>query len=244
MNQFTLDLGKPTVGSSGTVTNGARILYNSSAVIANGTITVTDPACKMAVANYGTLTLDGVTASPAVASVLYMINNRGALMLKNGTSVTGGTDYTITMDPYDLYCDNGYPATLTVNDQNVTVGSVQLEVGKDNGNNADGSINLYITNGTFEKIDVLEPAGSDDATISVLGYISNAAIIKSVSDEEVLALMQRFNDGSDSNGLKANVPAYSAPKTGDSTNFVLLIALMVMSGAVLTIAARKKALGK
>ena len=65
---FTLDLGgftytvtNPTVGSTGTETNGFQLLKDSTIKFKNGAITASTSSAQILIQNYSNLTLEGVT---------------------------------------------------------------------------------------------------------------------------------------------------------------------------------------
>ena len=95
---ITIDLGghtytvtEPTVGSSGTETNGFQFLKGSKVTIKNGTITNTEG--KILIQNYSDLTLEDVDVSSTLSS--YVIsNNCGTVNVLGSTNITAGSGKT------------------------------------------------------------------------------------------------------------------------------------------------------
>lgn len=188
LNGHTLTLGSPAIGSTGTETNGLRVLAYSKLEVKNGTIVCPDDqGVKVGLANYGTAVLDGVTFQ-AGNQTIYTINNRGSLTLKGKTTVETGeaeNKIAITNDPYNAYYTD-FDASLNIADANVTVGVVQVErygnkqnsgvpalnisAGtvaeiKEDGNSAI-AVDGNITGGTFADLDALKYLG-DNAQVTV-----------------------------------------------------------------------------
>lgn len=202
MNGFTLSIVKP-VGSTGTVTNGVRVLAYSKLTMIGGTVTANNsPDVKVGFANYGTLVLDSIMIKD-IGGALYTINNRGDLTIKGGTVVpNGGTNpnIAITNDPYNYFYTNTN-ATLNVNDENVTIGDILVErygnktnsgvpelnisAGKvssikDDGNSAI-SVMGNVTGGTFSS-DVTEYAGNNLVVSDGTNYYVGATATSVVSN--------------------------------------------------------------
>lgn len=156
----TLSLG-PAVGSTGTETNGIRVLAFSKMHIKNGTLVCLDDDAlrvKVGIANYGELELEDVELKSG-ALTLYTINNRGKLTLSGKTKVetgkalvSGAKDYiAITLDPYDLYYTENVDASLICDSEDVVVGNVQIERYARTSKNK-GDVVLDISAGSFERI--------------------------------------------------------------------------------------------
>ena len=181
----TLTLG-PAIGSTGTETNGMRVLAHSIVEIKNGTIAFSElqnaqgKNVVVGIANYGTLTLTDVEVK-AGSTVQYTINNRGALTLAGTTSVANGgagDKIAITNDPYN-YVYTDFDASLTIDSAAVSVGTVQVER-YGNAQN-DGDVVLNISAGYVEEI------VDDGATaVAVDGNISGGSF-GTLPDESYLA---------------------------------------------------------
>ena len=156
LNSHTLKLGHPPVGSSATLkTNGLRVLGFSKLAIRNGNLIASDGNVLIAIANYGTLLMDGVNMSVG-DQVLYTINNRGDLTLQGATKVPDGKVVAITNEPYDYPDTQNINAKLNVASETVEVGNVQIELGdvKQSQTNAinSGVPEINISAGSFGKI--------------------------------------------------------------------------------------------
>ena len=156
LNSHTLKLGHPPVGSSATLkTNGLRVLAFSKLAIRNGNLIASDGNVLIAIANYGTLLMDGVNMSVG-DQVLYTINNRGDLTLQGATKVPDGKVVAITNEPYDYPDTQNINAKLNVASETVEVGNVQIELGdvKQSQTNAinSGVPEINISAGSFGKI--------------------------------------------------------------------------------------------
>ena len=156
LNNHTLKLGYPPVGSSATLkTNGLRVLAFSKLAIRNGNLIASDGNVLIAIANYGTLLMDGVNMSVG-DQVLYTINNRGDLTLQGAAKVPDGKVVAITNEPYDYPDTQNINAKLNVASETVEVGNVQIELGdvKQSQTNAinSGVPEINISAGSFGKI--------------------------------------------------------------------------------------------
>lgn len=157
LNGHTLTLG-PAIGSTGTETNGLRVLAYSKLEVKNGTVVCSNlpndkgSNVKVGMANYGTLTLTDVDFQSG-DYVLYTINNRGALTLSGTTKVESGkadSQIAITNDPYNYYYTN-FDASLTIDSESVSIGKVQLER-YGNSQNKDAKVVLNISAGAIGEI--------------------------------------------------------------------------------------------
>lgn len=183
LNDNTLTL-KPAVGSTGTISNGIRVLAYSKLTITNGNIVCSseeDDNVKVGIANYGELILDGVNVQSG-ALTRYTVNNRGELTLKGDTIVQNGqvapNDYSdstglvaITNDPYDLYYSTLMNATINCDSENVVVGNIQIERYEIAKNHEKGNNVLNISEGSFGSIVIPEEAS--DTGIDVVGNITS-----------------------------------------------------------------------
>ncbi|WP_303202937.1 hypothetical protein, partial [Raoultibacter timonensis] len=177
----TLTLG-PAVGSTGTETNGIRVLAYSACEVRNGTVVCSDIQndqggyVKMGMANYGTLSLVDVQMKSG-DYVQYTINNRGALTLKGSTTVEDGKAapyVAVTNDPYDYFYTD-VDASLSVEGSNVKVGKVLIER-YGNNQNKGASINLNIAGGVFGEV-----AEDGNSVVPVVGNISGGSFSNDVS---------------------------------------------------------------
>lgn len=176
MNGFTLSIVKP-VGSTGTVTNGVRVLAYSKLTMIGGTVTANNsPNVKVGFANYGTLVLDSIMIKD-IGGALYTINNRGDLTIKGGTVVpNGGTNpnIAITNDPYNYFYTNTN-ATLNVNDESVTIGDILVERYGNNTNSGKPELNISAGNVSSIKDD-------GNSNISVVGNVTGGTFSSNVTE--------------------------------------------------------------
>ena len=185
LNGNTLTL-KPAVGSTGTVSNGIRVLAYSKLTITNGDVVCSSEESdnvKVGIANYGELVLDGVNLQSG-AFTLYTVNNRGNLTLKGKTVVENGqvapNDYSdstglvaITNDPYDMYYSTRVDAVINCDSSDVVVGNIQIERYTQINRNEKGNNVLSISAGSFGS--VIIPEESSDTGIDVVGNITGGS---------------------------------------------------------------------
>ncbi len=181
LNGHTLTLG-PAVGSSGTETNGLRVLSYSKVKIENGTILSSDLPndkngyVRFMLVNYGTMVLDNVTVTPG-KTVYGTVNNCGNLTLSGKTTIetasTGGTGYefAVTNDVYWAHYSN-FDASLNIADENVKVGVVQVERYENGRGGNQGKVVLNISAGAVEKI-IEDGATSVDVVGNITGGYFN-----------------------------------------------------------------------
>lgn len=172
---------QPGVGSNNQ-SNGIRVLYKSTLTIMNGTVTADDgEGIGVMIANYGTLTLDGVSVEPA-AETQYTVNNRGDLTLKGDTTVTDGTTTAITNDPYNLYITEKTDAVLNIADSNVTVGNVLVEL-YGNAKNPDAEVVLNISAGTIDSI--TDDTATNTPKFTVKGNVTGGTFTEGVDSQYI-----------------------------------------------------------
>lgn len=83
----TYDASIPTVGSTGTETNGCQLLMNSKVTFKNGSLTTTKAA--ILVQNYCELTLENMNLYASNSNCEYIVsNNFGSLTVKGNTNIT------------------------------------------------------------------------------------------------------------------------------------------------------------
>lgn len=208
----TLTLG-PAVGSTGTETNGIRVLAYSACEVRNGTVVCSDIQndqggyVKMGMANYGTLSLVDVQMKSG-DYVQYTINNRGALTLKGSTTVEDGKAapyVAVTNDPYDYFYTD-VDASLSVEGSNVKVGKVLIER-YGNNQNKGASINLNIAGGVFGEV-----AEDGNSVVPVVGNISGGSFSNDVSKYVAEGFSCTLVDGA---YVVGETPAPVVAKIGD-----------------------------
>jgi len=129
LNGYTFTIGNPTVGSSGTETNGFQLLKNSDITIKNGKIT--SSTAKILIQNYANLTLDNVelNGSQLQGSAPYTLsNNFGNVVLKGTTKIIAhqnGVAFDVYYWPKNTYGDG---ISVTIADSTVEIqGHVEFD---------------------------------------------------------------------------------------------------------------------
>lgn len=137
LNRHTWEITNPTVGSTGTETNGMQLLKGNTVYLKNGVIT--SKAAKLLIQNYCNLTIDNVKLSGADnLTQLIVSNNNGKTIIKGNSKITAAkngkafdADKWGSYDGGDVYLEDG-----TINgDINATNGGkVTVFSGEVNGN--------------------------------------------------------------------------------------------------------------
>ena len=130
---ITIDLGgheytvvNPTVGSTGTETNGFQLLKGGELTIKNGTITAGTDSAKILIQKYCDLTLDNVTLNGREGTTDYTLsNNNGTTTVING-SVINASKNGFAFDAYD-WPKNGYGNVSVVVDGSSINGRIEME---------------------------------------------------------------------------------------------------------------------
>ena len=130
---ITIDLGgheytvvNPTVGSTGTETNGFQLLKGGELTIKNGTITAGTDSAKILIQKYCDLTLDHVTLNAREGTTDYTLsNNNGTTTVING-SVINASKNGFALDAYD-WPKNGYGNVSVVVDGSSVNGRIEME---------------------------------------------------------------------------------------------------------------------
>lgn len=129
-NGHTYTVGKPTVGSTGTETQGLRVLKGSTAVFKNGTLKAANyQNMKMPVHTYGDVTFQDFTVDAredSYASVAYEIDNGSLEMLGNSSilAYSGKTGLYVAFWPRGNYVDG---TTVTINTTGKITGKLVYE---------------------------------------------------------------------------------------------------------------------
>ena len=110
LNGNTYTVIGPTVGSTGTETNGLQLLKGNKVTFIDGTVTATTPDVEILFQNYCGLTLDNVRVIAGPATDYVISNNNQSLTLRNNTAIVakeGGI-------AFDVCCASYYPDGVTV----------------------------------------------------------------------------------------------------------------------------------
>ena len=154
-NGHTYTVGKPTVGSTGTETQGLRVLKGSTAVFKNGTLKAANyQNMKMPVHTYGDVTFQDFTVDAredSYASVAYEIDNGSLEMLGNSSilAYSGKTGLYVAFWPSGNYVDG---TTVTINTTGKITGKLVYEwddVADTSKQQAENKAVLKIENGNF-----------------------------------------------------------------------------------------------
>ena len=178
LHGFTYTVVNPTVGSTGTETNGFQLLKGSTVTFKNGTIKPGTDAAKILFQNYCNLTLDNVTVDCTGSNCQYVAsNNCGNVVIKDSTLLAADGQAA-----FDLYYwpSNGYTEGVTVTVEGNSVVSGRVEYGSDGSetalaNVADKAV-LTITGGTFTGEFSTYDLGESKANISISGGIFSSDV--------------------------------------------------------------------
>lgn len=125
----TYSFFEPSVGSSGTETQGFQIKRDNTVTIKNGTLNIAETTgdegiFKMVIQNYSNLTLDNVVVDGSNLideGLMYTLsNNFGDTVLKNNTKIIAVTDADVAFDVW-YWPENSYEEGVTVNIKDTSV---------------------------------------------------------------------------------------------------------------------------
>ncbi len=119
LNNHTLTIGKPLVGSTGTVSQSIHLEKGNTVVFKNGTITSEANSASMLVQNYCNLTLDNVTldgSKLAGEGTAYTLsNNFGTILIKGGSNIIARETKGIAFDLwYGMFAQYDEGLSVTV----------------------------------------------------------------------------------------------------------------------------------
>lgn len=129
LNGFTYTVVNPTVGSTGTETNGFQLLKGTDVTFKNGTIKPGTSAAKILIQNYCNLTLDNVTIDCSGSNCEYVSsNNCGNVVIKDSRIIAAEGQRA-----FDLYYwpSNGYAEGVSVTVEGDSEISGIIEYGSD-----------------------------------------------------------------------------------------------------------------
>lgn len=185
---FTYDASTPTVGSTGTETNGCQLLKGSTVTMKNGKLMST--TAKILIQNYCNLTLQDMvidgTKAPDCSYVLS--NNNGKVNIIGNTSILGNDNaFDMCWAP-----NNGYPdgTQITVDTTGTIQGNIELGLWGAYAENVKST--LYIKNvNHIGKFNITDERLSKQLTIeggkftsNVSNHVKEGYIAVKVSDEE------------------------------------------------------------
>lgn len=154
---------KPTVGSTGTETNGFQLLKDSNITFMNGKLNSAD--AMILIQNYCNLTLDGMVldgTNLANSNSYTLSNNNGTILIKDTTIIakSGGVAFDV--------CGfaNYYGPSVTVDGKSVIKGVIELSSDV----NKTYCLSLNLVSGTFTIITILN--GGDAVTVTNSGNVT------------------------------------------------------------------------
>lgn len=185
---FTYDASTPTVGSTGTETNGCQLLKGSTVTMKNGKLMST--TAKILIQNYCNLTLQDMvidgTKTPDCSYVLS--NNNGKVNIIGNTSILGNDNaFDMCWAP-----NNGYPdgTQITVDTTGTIQGNIELGLWGAYAENVKSTLNIKNVN-HIGKFNITDERLSKQLTIeggkftsNVSNHVKEGYIAVKVSDEE------------------------------------------------------------
>lgn len=185
---FTYDASTPTVGSTGTETNGCQLLKGSTVTMKNGKLMST--TAKILIQNYCNLTLQDMvidgTKAPDCSYVLS--NNNGKVNIIGNTSILGNDNaFDMCWAP-----NNGYPdgTQITVDTTGTIQGNIELGLWGAYAENVKSTLNIKNVN-HIGKFNITDERLSKQLTIeggkftsNVSNHVKEGYIAVKVSDEE------------------------------------------------------------
>ena len=180
LNGHTLTLGQPLVGSTGTVTNGIRVLAYSKLEMVNGTVSGLNSEALRGLQNYGATVLEDVVFAN-MSETYDSIGNFGSVTLKGNTVIPNGTKSAILNSTYLYSDDSQVPVEIIIEDATVQTGKIKVDL-KEYTHSQTGTINaadpvITISAGTIESIIV---SGDDK---EVVGGITGGTFTAAVPEE-------------------------------------------------------------
>ena len=202
MNGHTYTVSKPTVGSSGTETNGLQLLKGSTVTFKNGTlnsVTGADslPNGGILIQNYCNLTLENVTLdTSANSNISYVISNNFGSLTAKGNTVIKAADGKVAFDLWYGMNDKGlYDDGVSVTFGTDFTGSVTGKIEYGAANRASTmqwpeKTKLTIENGKFE-VTFVDSNAKDGvalagANISITGGTFSSDVSAYVADGYIL----------------------------------------------------------
>ena len=186
LNGKTYTVDKPTVGSSGTETNGFQLLKDSKVTFKNGTLdsaTGADslPNGGILIQNYCDLTLENVTLdTSANSNISYVISNNFGSLTAKGNTVIKAADGKVAFDLWygmnsnGLY-DNGVSVTFGTDFTGSVTGKIEYGAHSrvPSGSNWKDKARLTIANGNFDTTFVdsnnNDGVAPEDFNITIIG---------------------------------------------------------------------------
>lgn len=127
LNGHTYEVTGPTVGSTGTETNGLQLLRDSNILITNGKIESSYSGVKILIQNYSNLTLDNVIVDASHApNVRYVCSNNNGITKYLGSTSILAPENVFAFDAY-YWPKKGYESVnVIVNTTGMIQGAIEL----------------------------------------------------------------------------------------------------------------------
>ena len=203
LNGKTYTVNKPTVGSSGTETNGFQLLKDSKVTFKNGALSSKTGADSLPnggilIQNYCDLTLENVTLdTSANSNISYVISNNFGSLTAKGDTVIKAADGKVAFDLWYGMNDKGlYDEGVSVTFGTDFTGSVtgKIEYGAHSrvpsNSNWKDKARLTIANGNFDTTFVdsnnNDGVAPEDFNISISGGTFNTDVSAYVADGYIL----------------------------------------------------------
>ena len=237
LNDQILTVGEPTVGSTGTETNGIQILQESEKTeITNGTL-VFGEAAKMGIQNYNDLVLTDISIQGHQNTQYVVSNNQGDVLIGEGTEIIAA-DGQIAFDVCDYATYTG--VKVTVDGENIhIVGAVEYSGSKTDPENQNAVLN--INDGTFDNfVLIVDPTYADTAAnggININGgkfSFGSSSKEGAVTNAEGLKLYIPSTHEIVADGSYWLVRVYVAPSTPDAEPVEVYVPVPVVSSDVST----------
>lgn len=156
LNQHTLTLANPTVGSEGTKTNSCQLLKGSKVTFRNGKLQSDNE--RIMIQNYSELLLDNVTVEALKAD--YVVSNNNESCTINNSTINAGTG----KFAFDVCSFSSYAGVVvTVNGGSIINGKVEFS-----GNNGKKNGKLIVNSGTFNGNLDVTPAYYDSVNKNII----------------------------------------------------------------------------
>ena len=229
---YTYTVGAPTVGSTGTETNGFQLLRGSNVTMCNGTVMAGNyEKLKILIQNYSDLTLENVTLDARKDPQCQYVasNNFGSLNVIGNTNIYA-QDGEKAFDVY-YWPDNGYGdgVTVTINTTGEIVGDV--EYGSDGTESGKANVAkkavLKVENGKIDGAISTAKLGSEGANVDVTGgiFTSDTTWTDYTKNAEVKAELQK-------DGVTEAYWYGPASKTIDASDYDGVVVTKAASNAV------------
>lgn len=190
LNGHTYTVTNPTVGSTGTETNGFQLLKGGSLTFKNGTIIASSKSAKILIQNYSNLTLDGVTLNGVEGVTDYVLSNNNGTTTLTGGTIINAPDGTIAFDAY--YGLSSVYESVIVKVEDATING-KIEYATNNGSTPpDGAHEINISGGNFT-----DP--------NAAGFLDEGASLTLITDQGYLVITNS-PDASETSGIDVYTP--------------------------------------